>query len=286
MDEQLIDLYHRHVATAFDRQLRLAEFRERKAPGEKWQYDIETATMTLGKLTLEAPALGTRQEHNNSWLWAWSDRNLKLTLTNRALGDTVRMLTHRLAVHQLGANGFSLEPLLGTELSEHAPDIFGVLFGAELGYDGYHLSNRSLTTVLIRDDRLKVAEKHPLSRILTVFPKALKALPVSDHKSAFVHYAKDYGVAVAEDHGTVKLTAGKGELTATFDDRNKLVKLEGNVQPVKKAAKSAAKKPVAKAKAKAKPAKAVAKTTAKKVAVKKPTAPKKPAEPTKPAKKR
>jgi hypothetical protein len=272
MDEQLIELYHRHVATAFDRQLRLAEFRDRKAPGEKWQYDLETATMTLGKLALEAPALGSRQEHNNSWLWAWSDRNLKLTLTNRALGDTVRMLTHRLAVHQLGANGFSLEPLLGAELSEHAPDIFGVIFGAELGYDGYHLSSRSLTTVLIRDDRLKVAEKHPLSRILTVFPKALKALPVSDHKSAFVHYAKDYGVTVAEDHGTVKLTAGKGELTATFDDRNKLVKLEGNVPLEKKAAPPAAKKPVAKAKAK--PAKAAAKTTTAKKPVAKKVAPK------------
>jgi hypothetical protein len=267
VDEQLIELYHRHVGTAFDRQLRLGEFRDRKAPGEKWQYDLETATMTLGKLTLEAPALGTRQEHNNSWLWAWSDRNLKLTITNRAMGDAVRMLSHRLAVHQLGAAGFSLEPLLGAELSEHAPDIFGVIFGAELGYDGYHLSDRGRTTVLIRDDRLKVAEKHPLSRILTVFPKAIKALPVLDQKSALVHYAKDYGVAVAEDHGTVKLTQGKGELTATFDERNKLVKLEGNVEP-QKAAKPAPKKPApkVKAKVKAKPAKSAAKTTAKKPA--------------------
>jgi hypothetical protein len=262
VDEQLIELYHRHVGTAFDRQLRLGEFRDRKAPGEKWQYDLETATMTLGKLTLEAPALGTRQEHNNSWLWAWSDRNLKLTITNRAMGDAVRMLSHRLAVHQLGAAGFSLEPLLGAELSEHAPDIFGVIFGAELGYDGYHLSDRGRTTVLIRDDRLKVAEKHPLSRILTVFPKAIKALPVLDQKSALVHYAKDYGVAVAEDHGTVKLTQGKGELTATFGERNKLVKLEGNVEP-QKAAKPA---PKVKAKVKAKPAKSAAKTTAKKPA--------------------
>ena len=278
MDEQLIELYHRHVATAFDRQLRLGEFRDRKAPGEKWQYDLETATMTLGKLTLEAPALGTRQEHNNSWLWAWSDRNLKLTITNRAMGDAVRMLSHRLAVHQLGAAGFSLEPLLGAELSEHAPDIFGVIFGAELGYDGYHLSDRGRTTVLIRDDRLKVAEKHPLSRILTVFPKAIKVLPVLDQKSALVHYAKDYAVAVAEEHGTVKLTQGKGELTATFDERNKLVKLEGNVEP-QKPAKPAPKKPVAKVKAKARPVKAAAKTTAKKLA--KPAAKK----PTKPAKK-
>lgn len=289
MDDQLIELYHRHVAMAFDRQLRLAEFRDRKAPGEKWKHDLETATMSLGKLSLEAPALGTRQEHNNSWLWAWSDRNLKLSFINRAMGTTVLALSHRLGVHELSAPGFSLEPLLGVELSEHAPDIFGVIFGAELGYDGYHLTDRGHTTILIRDDRLKVAEKHPLSRILAVFPKVLKALPVSDHKSAFIHYAKDYGVAVAEEHGTVKLTAGKGELTATFDDRNTLVKLEGNVEPQKSA--KPEKKPAAKPKVKARPAKAAAKTTAKKptakkAAPKKPVAKKKPAPKKKPAKKR
>ena len=298
MDEQLIELYHRHVGTAFDRQLRLAEFRDRKAPGEKWRHDLETATMSLGKLSLEAPALGTRQEHNNSWLWAWSDRNLKLSFVNRAMGTTVLALSHRLGVHELSAPGFSLEPLLGAELSEHAPDIFGVIFGAELGYDGYHLTDRGHTTILVRDDRLKVTEKHPLSRILTVFPKVLKALPVLDHKSAFVHYARDYGVAVAEDHHAVKLTAGKGELTATFDERNKLVKLEGNVEPQKKPAKPAEKKPAAKpsvAKSRPKPAKAAVKSVAKKPAAKPKAAAKlkavakKPAakpKPAKPAKKR
>jgi hypothetical protein len=234
MDDQLIEHYHRHVGTAFDRQLRLAEFRDRKAPGEKWQYDLETATMTLGKVTLEAPALGSRQEHNNSWLWAWSDRNLKLSLVNRAMGATVLSLNHRLGVHQLSAPGFSLEPLLGAELTEHAPDIFGVIFGAELGYDGYHLSNKSLTTVLVRDDRLKVAEKNPLARIHAVFPKLLKALPVLDQRAALIHYARDYGVTIAEQPRVVKLTSGKGELTATFDDRDRLAKLEAVGLPAAK----------------------------------------------------
>jgi hypothetical protein len=283
MDEQLLHRYHRHVAMAYDRRLRLAAFRELKAPGEKWRHDVETATMFLGKLALEAPVLGTRQEHNNSWLWAWSDRNLRLTVTNRALGDTVRMLVHRLAVHQLGAAGFLLEPLLGSRLSPYAPDIFGVILSAELGYDGYHLIDRGRTTVLIRDPRLKFTEKHPLSRILAVFPKIHKALPVLEHKAAFINYGKDYGVTVAVDPGVVRLTEGKGELIATFDHYNQLVRLDGNVQPEKKSPRPAA-RTLANT-ARAKPAKSAAKLK-KPITKKKPAAKKKPVAKKKPAKKR
>ncbi len=279
MDEQLVDLYHRHVGMAFDRKLRLAEFRELKAPGEKWQHDIATGTLTVGKFTFEAPLLGSRQEHNNAWLWAWSDRNVKLTLTNRALGDAVRMLVHRLSVHALGAPAFSLEPLLGTELTEHAADVLGSILGSELGYDAYHLADKGRTTILVRGDQLKFTEKYPLSRILAVFPKASKALPVSDQKGAFIAYAKDYGLTVTEEPGAVKVKGEKGgELIAHFDDRGRLTKLEGAALPVpapKPKPKPAAKKPVPKK------VKAVAKTAAKKTAAKKPTKPVK-----KPAKKR
>ena len=127
MDQQLIALYHRHVASAFDRQLRFDDFLERKAAGRNWEYDSETATLAFGKLKFEAPLVGSHAEHNNSWLWAWSNKHLKLTVTNRALGDTVRVLVHRLGVHALAAPGFSLEPSSGSELTEDAAHVLGMV---------------------------------------------------------------------------------------------------------------------------------------------------------------
>jgi hypothetical protein len=269
MDEQLIALYHRHVATAFDRQLRMADFLGRKGEGGDWEYDTETGILTFSKLKFEAPLIGSHAEHNNSWLWAWSNKNLKLSFTNRALGTTVRAVVHRLGVHQLGAPGFSLEPLLGEELTEHAAHVLGIILSRELDYDAYYTFpyDNGTALLLIRDKRLAFTEKHPLRRVITIFPQVLSALPVFDHKAAFTNYAKDYGLTVTDVPGGVKATDGKDELTATFDDLGRLTQLEGTATPEepKPATKVTKKKPAAKKTTKKPPAKKAAKKPAKPV---------------------
>ncbi len=265
VDVQLIDLYHRHVGTAHDRQLRLADLVQKKAPGENWVYDTAVGTLAFGKLRFDAPFVGGHVENNNSWLWAWSNKNLKLSLTNRALGDTVRSLVHRLGMHALGAAGIALEPLLGSEFTPVAAHILGVILSRELDYDAFftlpHEGGRGLC--LIRDDRLKGAEKRPLARVAAVFPVCLQEMPVADHKVALAAYARDHGLTVTEEPRHLKIAgAGKAELPATFDDRGRLTDLGGVAippeplpvpvpvpvpKPAKKPAARAAKKPAAKA---------------------------------------
>lgn len=292
MDEQLLAIYLRHVGTAFDRQMRLEAFLEKKNAGGEWQYDHTTAQLAFGKIAFEAPILGSHAHNNNSWLWAWSNKNLKLTLTNRALGDTVRATWHHLGVHQLGAIGFALEPILGPDLTESAVHILGVILSRELGYDAYFVvpDDGCEAVLLIRDERLQFTEKHPLVRVAMMFPQCLRSMPVPDHKAALTAYARDYGLTVTEEPGVLKITAGgKDELTATFDSLGRLTKLEGiaipaptpakkaspkkkpakSKQPAKAAAKKAA-KPAAKAKKPAKKPAVAKKPAAKKPAAKKP----------------
>lgn len=233
MDEQLIALYHGHVAAAFDRQLRFNEFLKRKVAGADWEYDTETATLHFGKLKFEAPFVGSHAFHNNSWLWGWSNKHLKLTVTNRALGDTVRMLVHRLGVHALAAPGFSLEPLLGPELTDDAAHVLGMILSRELGYSAYYLTPYDGGTglTIIRDKRLESTERRPLVRIITVFPQVIDALSVLDHRTAFTSYAHDYGLATSDVPGGVKVIDGKDELVATFDDLGRLTGLSGTINP-------------------------------------------------------
>ena len=295
MDEQLSAIYHRHVGTAFDRQMRLEAFLDKKNADGEWQYDHSTAQLTFGKLTFEAPILGSHAHNNNSWLWAWSNKHIKLTLTNRALGDTVRATWHHLGVHALGAIGFSLEPLLG-ELTESTVHIIGVILSRELGYDAYFVvpDEGCEAVVLIRDERLRFTEKHPLVRIAMQFPQVLRGMPVLDHMAALAAYARDYGLTVTEQPGVLKITAGgRDELTASFDPQGRLTQLEGIALPAptpakkaspkkkppvktKPAAKVTPKKPAAKAKKPTKTAPVTKKPAAKQAATKKAAA-KKPA---------
>ncbi len=235
MDDQLLALYHRHVGTAFDHQQRLAELLEKQDAGE-WEYDPSQALLTFGKLKFEAPIVGTHAL-NNSWMWAWSNKHFRLTLTNRALGDTVRALVHRHNVHQLGAPAFALEPLLGPELTPSAAHIFGAILSVELGYDAFytmpHDNGREL--VLIRSEKLKAEPKRPLVRVAMAFPVCLQEMPVLDHKAALAAYAHDYNLTVAEGPQAFTITGdGKDELIATFDERERLVSLEGVALPVPK----------------------------------------------------
>lgn len=290
MDEQLLALYHRHVAAAYDRKLRLAAFVHEKAGKVKWQYDVTTATLTCGpKLRFEAPMLGSHTHGNNSWVWAWANRQLKLTLTNRALGDLVRVTAHRIGVPMLAHPGVSLEPLLGPELTPHAADILGAIFSHELGYEAYHVEHDAVadSVILIRYDKLKVPERYPLHRVQTLFPRVIDTFTLFDHRAALAAYARDYGLAVAEMPHGLTISDGTGQLVATFDEYDRLTQLAGtNIAtppkkpntPPKKPKKKPASSPRAATKSVASTAKksAASKGTKKKAPVKKTTARKSP----------
>jgi hypothetical protein len=234
MDEQLVALFNRHVGTAFDRQLRFEGFLAKRDAGEEWEYDHETATLAFGRLKFEAPLVGSHAHNNHSWLWAWSNKHIKLTLTNRALGDAVRATWHHLNIHALGGPGFALEPVLGDVLTESAVHIFGVILTRELGYDAYYVTpyEGGEGLVLIRDERLKFTEKRPLVRLATMVPLLPRGMPVPDHRAALTAYARDYGLTVTEHDGTLKITdGGKDELTVTFDSMGGVASLEGIALP-------------------------------------------------------
>jgi len=230
MDETLIALFHRFAGLAFDRQNRFAEFVARKAPGAKRALDVENGVLSYGpKLQFEALLVGVHADHNDSWMWTWANRTIRVSVTNRALGDTIRALAHRVMSPNFAKPAFPLDLVIGPDLTPHAALFFGAILVGELDYDAYLLAKHdgNPALFLIRDERLRAPEKYPLARIRALFPKMSAAMPVTDHRTAFMSYVQSYGLTTSEEAGRVKVTGGAGELLATFDDSGRLAKLEG-----------------------------------------------------------
>lgn len=235
MDQAVIALYHRHVAAAYDRQRRLADFLDRNASGQGWNYTISTATLELGAIRFEAFYLGSHADPDNSWLWAWCNPHLNLTPDNRELGDAIRKLGRDANIPAIAAEGqVSCADLLGPAVSPHTAHVIAAVVAGELGFDAYYTIpfEHGRAAAVIRDDRLRADVPNPVARIVTVFPQAISALPVPNHRVAFVAYARWYGLAVKEaPQGVSVLNKGKEVVKAEFDHLQRLTELTGTVGP-------------------------------------------------------
>lgn len=234
MDAQLVALYHRHVAAAYDQQLRLGDFLDREAAGAALHYQVSTATLSFGPaVRFRALDLGSHSTLDNSWLWGWYSSQLNLA-TTAELCMAVRDLGERTGVPAFtAAQAFDPGPVLGEELGRIASHAFGIVVSGELGFQGYYTVpyRRGRSAVLLRDDRLKVTEPNPVARVATIFPQVLTGFPILDHRAALLGYLAHYGVAPAvEGRAVVAAGSGTEALRAEFDDLNRLTNLTGTVQ--------------------------------------------------------
>ncbi|VTU00536.1 Uncharacterized protein OS=Rhodopirellula sp. SWK7 GN=RRSWK_03814 PE=4 SV=1 [Gemmataceae bacterium] len=234
MDARLVALYHRHVAAAYDQQLRLGDFLDREAAGAALHYQVSTATLSFGPaVKFRALDLGSHSTIDNSWLWGWCGTQLNLA-HSAELRRGARDLAARTGVAAFtAAQAFDVGPVLGDDLGRIVAHVFGIVASAELGFQGYYTvpyrSGRS--TVLLRDDRLKAAEPDPVARVATIFPQVLTGFPILDHRAALLGYLAHYGVApTVEGRAVVAAERGTEALRAEFDDLNRLTNLTGTVQ--------------------------------------------------------
>ncbi|WP_439629289.1 DUF6882 domain-containing protein [Gemmata sp.] len=235
MDAQLVALYHRHVAAAYDRQLRLGDFLEREAGGAAWHYQASTAALSFGPaVKFQAHDLGAHAAAGNTWRWSWHGTQATFSAAARDLQGAVVRLGERLRVAALSAPGaFEVGPVLGDELAPIAAHVFGLVASGELGYQGYYTMpyQSGRYTVLLRDDRLRAEEPNPVARVAAIFPQVLTGFPILDHRAALLGYLAYYGVAPTTD-GPAVVAAGSGTeaLRAEFDDLNRMTNLTGTVQ--------------------------------------------------------
>ena len=71
-----------------------------------------------------------------------------------------------------------------------------------------------------------------MQRVLTVFPQAIAAMELPDHREALRGYLGHYGLVPEDEDGCLVLRDGGEELLrAEFDDQNRLTRLTGTIGP-------------------------------------------------------
>lgn len=204
---------------AFDRQLLLADF----IGDLPWAYDLQTGILSFGdRFTWRAEVLGTESEETDTWLWAWANEASNIPLEKQAASLKLKALGEEHDIAEL------TEPLVPLEHADgHA--FASIAVGEGLGkayYRGPYEGGAAF--LLITDEQLELKVDDPLQRILTVFPQAISAMEISDHREALRGYLEHYGFEPQDQDGALVLHEDdEVVLRAEFDDLGRLTKLEG-----------------------------------------------------------
>ena len=223
MRATLAQAYIPHVAPSLDKQLLLSDV----VGGRGWHFDLAAGVLAFdSQYRWHVHPLGTESAVDGSWLWAWAnsasnipDRQLTASRTLKAYGE-------RHGIPELTRPELPLDHVDGHTLAVIGSGVCGANAYYRCPYAGGALF------VLIKDEHFPKCPDPPLRRIATVFPQAIASLDIPDHRLALAGYLEYYGLAFEAD-GTqiVVKEGGRAVLTASFDELNRLKKLEATVKP-------------------------------------------------------
>lgn len=211
-----------YAAASFDKQLQLADL----VGDLSWNFDLHSGTLSFGdKHCWQAQVLGTESHVNNTWLWAWANErsNIPPQLLDAAL--TVKKYGEQHGIPELTEP----ELPLGDEVNGH---MLAMIASGICEADAYYRGpyEGGAVFLLIKDEKFERHSGNPVLRILHVFPQAISAIDIHDHRVAFVSYLGYYGLkGEPEDNAVVVRQDGKVVIRAEFDELNRLTKLEGTL---------------------------------------------------------
>jgi hypothetical protein len=236
MSQSLLELYHRHIGMAFDRQLRFADLCRERGIDPSWNYTVSTAELTLGgRAVYVAPLLGSHAEAENTWLWAWGNAHLNLPTVGRELAGSVRALATATGCAAFAqSDAVDCEAAFGDEQSEYTAHAMGAILSGLLGYDAYYTIpyTGGRAAALFRAPDLFGFGPPPLLALTSRFTQLVSAMPVPDHRAAFSGYAADLGVTLSSAGSVVTGNlAGEGSVTAEFDHLNRLSEMKSTLNP-------------------------------------------------------
>lgn len=216
-------LHTEFVLASFDKQLRLAEMHGE----DSWGVDLSQGEISFNEsATYKIQILGTEDHVNQTWMWGWF--NTASNLPNELLiaANELRVHGEQHSIGQLTTGKLPMD-----ELEGHAVGLTASGFSSAKAYYRCPYENGALF-VLITDAKLELPVENKIVRATRVIPECVSALEVANHRQATAAYLRQNGFDVQEDGRNLLVPgADRPMLTAKFDERNRLTKLESHLNP-------------------------------------------------------
>lgn len=186
-----------HAAPSFGEQLHLSSL-----VGEcDWHFDVSTGLLSYGnQYCWHTQLLGTESEVDGSWLWAWANTASNIPAQLLVASLALKAYGEQHGIPELTTPQLPLDQIDGHTLSLLASGICEANAYYRCPYEGGALF------VLIMDENFPQCPDPPIQRIATVFPQAIAALAIPDHRLALAGYFDFYGITFedAENRIVVK----------------------------------------------------------------------------------
>ncbi|MEU4689465.1 DUF6882 domain-containing protein [Actinoplanes sp. NPDC023714] len=214
------ELFAQHAATAYARQLALADL-----IGERdWQLDLTEGVATFGgDLRFPIQLLGTESHVDGSWLWAWANAVSNLPPQLLHLSEWMRSYGSSSSIPELTEPSFPLDRADGAHLALIASGLTGRCYYRG-PYDGgavfFHLENLPAEIVA------------PVSpeRAFLVVGQVIGAFPL-DHRITLLSFLDQQGWSVSDNTPALVVGThpGGSEMRVEFDDQNRMARISGQV---------------------------------------------------------
>jgi len=221
----LTHLFCRHAAASFDKQQHL----DNLVGGLDWHFDLAGHLLSFGdRFRWQAQLLGTESEDTKTWFWGWANPSPGITPSLLQAATALKELGEQRLIDELTEPQLSLEEFNGHFLTLIASGICQANASYYAPYEG------GAAHLLIKDDRFPPPTEPPLVRIASLFPQAISAIAIPNHKLALAGYLEYYGLdARAEGDALVVQEEDAPMLKAAFDEHDRLTRLEMNLSITK-----------------------------------------------------
>lgn len=213
----------RYIIESFGRQIQLMRLVHRL----DWHADLAKGLIGYGDVHLfRIQLLATISEADQIWIWAWTNTDSNIPAHLLVASLALKAFGEQHGISELTTPQLPLDQIDGHTLALLASGICEANAYYRCPYDG------GAAFVLIKGENFPHCTEPPLARLATVFPQAISAIEIPDHRLAFISYLEYYGLAFEEDATQVVVKEGdKPVMTASFDELKRLTKLEATIKP-------------------------------------------------------